>query len=332
MPINTHAVAHLPARRPDNGRMHIGPGEAFSLLSAAAWAVGVILYRKLVDGLPALTLNFIKNALVLLMLLPLPWLLHGSQLPTLGTRDLLTTLGSGFLGIAAADTIYFVALARLGAGRMGVIGNAYSPLVIALSVLFLGERLGLWQILGFLLVMAGVAVVAYRPSPAPMVVGEPVPPPEPAPAPTSPRLQSHAAAVALGVTAISLMAVAIVMIKPVLETQPLGWVTLLRLVGALAGLVVIAALRGQWRLLSPRGRRIDWKLMATAAFVGQCLSMVLWLAGYKYAPASIAAILNETSSVFIVLLAWWWLREPLGRAGAIGVSLTLSGVALMLMV
>ena len=43
--------------------------------------------------------------------------------------------------------------------------------------------------------------------------------------------------------------------------------------------------------------------MATAAFVGQCLSMVLWLAGYKYAPASIAAILNETSSVFIVLLA-----------------------------
>lgn len=312
--------------------MHIGPGEAYSLLSAAAWAVGVILYRKLVDGLPALTLNFCKNALVLLMLLPLPWLLHGSALPAFGARDLAITLSSGFLGIAAADTLYFVALARLGAGRMGVIGNAYSPLVIVLSVTFLGERLGLWQILGFILVMAGVAVVAHRPAPAAVVVGEPVPPPEPAPLPGGPTTRSHGAAVALGVVAIALMAVAIVMIKPVLETQPLGWVTLLRLVGALLGLILIALLRGQWRLLSPRGRRINWKLLAAAAFVGQCLSMVLWLAGYKYAPASIAAILNETSSVFIVLLAWWWLREPLGRSGAIGVSLTLTGVALMLLV
>jgi len=312
--------------------MHIGPGEAYSLLSAAAWAVGVILYRKLVDGLPALTLNFCKNALVLLMLLPLPWLLHGSALPAFGARDLAITLSSGFLGIAAADTLYFVALARLGAGRMGVIGNAYSPLVIVLSVAFLGERLGLWQILGFILVMAGVAVVAHRPAPAAVVVGEPVPPPEPAPLPGGPTTRSHGAAVALGVVAIALMAVAIVMIKPVLETQPLGWVTLLRLVGALLGLILIALLRGQWRLLSPRGRRINWKLLAAAAFVGQCLSMVLWLAGYKYAPASIAAILNETSSVFIVLLAWWWLREPLGRSGAIGVSLTLTGVALMLLV
>lgn len=312
--------------------MHIGPGEAYSLLSAAAWAVGVILYRKLVDGLPALTLNFCKNALVLLMLLPLPWLLHGSALPAFGARDLAITLSSGFLGIAAADTLYFVALARLGAGRMGVIGNAYSPLVIVLSVVFLGERLGLWQILGFILVMAGVAVVAHRPAPAAVVVGEPVPPPEPAPLPGGPTTRSHGAAVALGVVAIALMAVAIVMIKPVLETQPLGWVTLLRLVGALLGLILIALLRGQWRLLSPRGRRINWKLLAAAAFVGQCLSMVLWLAGYKYAPASIAAILNETSSVFIVLLAWWWLREPLGRSGAIGVSLTLTGVALMLLV
>lgn len=68
-----------------------------------------------------------------------------------------------------------------------------------------------------------------------------------------------------------------------------------------------------------------------AAFVGQCLAMVLWLAGYKYTQASIAAVLNETASVFIVLLAWLWLREPLGRRGAAGVTLTLCGVALMLL-
>ncbi len=311
--------------------MHIGLGEALSILSAMTWAVGVILYRQLVRSLPPLTLNFNKNMLVLAMMLPLPWLLHGTALPSLSVREVLLAMSSGFLGIAVADTLYFVALSRLGAGRMGVIGNAYSPLVIVLSVVLLGERLGPWQVAGFVLVMAGVAVVAKRPEPARIVVGEPVPPPDlpPALAASAPTM-SHAAAITLGIVAIALMAVAIVMIKPVLETQPLGWVTLLRLSGALLGLVVIAAVRGELRMLSARGHRVNWKLLAAAAFVGQFLSMVLWLGGYKYAPASVAAMLNETASIFIVLLAWWWLREPLGKQGLIGVVLTIFGVILML--
>lgn len=311
--------------------MHIGLGEALSILSAMTWAVGVILYRQLVRSLPPLTLNFNKNMLVLAMMLPLPWLLHGTALPSLSVREVLLAMSSGFLGIAVADTLYFVALSRLGAGRMGVIGNAYSPLVIVLSVVLLGERLGPWQVAGFVLVMAGVAVVAKRPEPARIVVGEPVPPPDlpPALAASAPTM-SHAAAITLGIVAIALMAVAIVMIKPVLETQPLGWVTLLRLSGALLGLVVIAAARGELRMLSARGHRVNWKLLAAAAFVGQFLSMVLWLGGYKYAPASVAAMLNETASIFIVLLAWWWLREPLGKQGLIGVVLTIIGVILML--
>ena len=319
--------------------MQIGLGEILSLLSAMTWAVGVILYRQLVRGMPALTLNFNKNLLVLLMLLPLPLILHGPTLPSLTTSEITLVLASGFLGIAAADTMYFIALAHLGAGRMGVIGNAYSPLVIVLSVFLLGERLGVWQIGGFVLVMTGVWVITQRPQAIPVpvaaVVGEPAPPVDPPP--LDPHLRrrakelSHALVIMLGIASITLMAIAIVMIKRVLETQPLGWITLLRLIGALVGLVLIAALRGELRLLSANGRKINWKMLAVAAFVGQFLSMIFWLGGYKYAPASIAAILNETASIFIVLLAWLCLREPLGRRGIIGVMLSISGVVLMLM-
>jgi drug/metabolite transporter (DMT)-like permease len=59
--------------------------------------------------------------------------------------------------------------------------------------------------------------------------------------------------------------------------------------------------------------------------------MILWLAGYKYTLASIAAVLNETASVFILLLAALWLKEPLTRRSVLGVTLTLGGVALMLL-
>lgn len=293
--------------------MNFGLGEFFSLASAVTWAFGVILYRRLGETLPPLALNFLKNLLVLGMILPAVPLLHGFEVPAFSATQVALAMASGFVGIALADTLYFRALNELGAGRMGIIGNLYSPLVIVLSFAFLGERLTAMQVGGFALVTAGVLTIAMA-----RAAGA---------TPVAHRVKGFV----LGVLSIALMAVAIVMVKRVLEAQPLMWVTLLRLLGAVGGLFLVALVTGNLRRLRANGARFDGRLLVLAAFVGQCLSMVLWLAGYKFTQASIAAILNETASVWIVLLAWLWLKEPLGRRGAVGVSLTLGGVALMLL-
>lgn len=287
-----------------------GLGEAFALGSAMAWAIGVILYRRLGDYLPPLPLNFIKNLLVLGMLaLALP-LVHGLQLPRISATELGLAIASGLIGLAIADTLYLKALNQLGAGRMGIIGNLYSPFVIALSFVFLGERLGPLQVAGFVLVAAGVLLVsAGRAQDA------------------TPR--ARASAVLLGVFAILLMAVAIVMIKRVLEAQPLVWISLIRMASALLGLLAIAALRGELAKLNPLKMKVDWRLLLIAAFIGQFLSTLFWLGGYKYTSAMVAAILNESASIFIVLLAWLWLKEPMDRRRAGGVGLALAGVGLM---
>ena len=323
--------------------MHFGLGELFSLLSALAWAVGVILYRRLGETLPPLALNFLKNSLVLGLLLPAVPLLHGWAWPAFSASELALAAASGFIGIALADTLYFRALNELGASRMGVIGNLYSPLVILWSFAFLGERLTPLQIVGFFLVSGGVWLVARPSRPAAVASTEPDLLVTAAGASSagghslgveqvaaSPLTRSSLRGALFGIASIVLMSVAIVMVKRVLESQPLLWVTLVRLLGALLGLLAVATLTGQLRRLRPQGARFDWRVLLIAAFVGQFLAMILWLAGYKYTQASIAAILNETASVFILLLAWIWLREPLGRRGLVGVSLTLSGVVLML--
>jgi len=291
-----------------------GFGEACSLLSALAWAVGVMLYRQLGATLPPLQLNFLKNALVLLMLLPAIPLLHGLAVPTFTGVEMLAAVGSGLLGIGIADTLYFRALNELGAGRMGVIGNFYSPFVIVLSVAFLGESLLPMQIAGFALVSLGVWLAAW--------------PRRGTTAPAAHRLRGFL----LALLAIVLMAVSIVLVKRVLEAQPLLWVTGLRMLGALVGMALIALWRGETRHLTPPTRGMPWGKLVLAAFVGQFLAMVLWLAGYKYTLASVAAILNETASVFILLLAWIWLKEPLTRRALAGVGLTLAGVSCMLWV
>jgi len=291
----------------------VGIGEAMALGSAAAWAVGVILARQLGVHLPPLTLNLLKNGLVLCVLAPVALLLYAGAWPVMPVRDMLIVLVSGVIGIALADTLYFRALNELGAGRMGVIGNLYSPLVLLLGFVFLDERLGGMQWLGFALVAGGVLLVSI---PARGQAARP---------------QHTLRGILLGLLAIALMAVAIVMVKRTLETQPLLWVTLLRLCGAMAGLLFLASLPSMRQRMRFVPRDVAWHRLVLAALVGQGLSMVLWLGGYKFTSASVAAILNESASVFLVVLAALWLREPMGRRAFVGVLLTFSGIACMLL-
>jgi drug/metabolite transporter (DMT)-like permease len=60
--------------------------------------------------------------------------------------------------------------------------------------------------------------------------------------------------------------------------------------------------------------------------------MMLWLAGYKLIPASVASVLNESANAWIVFLAWLILGEQIGRQKLGGILLTSAGVAIMLLV
>ena len=326
----------------------MGIGEACSIASALAWSGGVIIYKRLGETLAPLQLNLLKNLIVLALIVPTLALMPGFAWPSLPLTTLVLTLISGVLGIAVADTLYFRALNTHGAARMGIIGNLYSPFVLVLSFAFLSERLTALQGVGFVLVSAGVLLVSRqradilttaqntahpcadfvrrcsndllprrRPLRGPDSAGNPI-------SPTQLRL-----GLMYGAGAVALMAVAIVMVKRVLEGQPLLWIVALRLVGGVLGLMAIFAWRGE-PLLPRAAPRVRWRALFLAAFLGQYVSMVLWLAGYKYTKASIAAILNETSSIFIVLLAWLFLHEGMSIRKLVGVACTLSGVAFML--
>lgn len=291
----------------------IGKGEAFAILSALAWAFGVILYTRLGASMPPLVLNLRKNLIVLLGLVPLLLAWHGLALPDLTAGEVAICLLSGLIGIGLADTLYFRALNAVGAAAMGIVGNFFSPFVIVLAYVFLGERLSAPQLAGFALVSAGVLAIGTARSG------------------TLDAAQLRRG-LGLGVLAVLLMAVAIVMVKRVLEHGDLLWVSAIRMLGGVAGMLVAGAMQRDARAAAavPMTRR-DWTMLVAAALVGQLLAMLLWLAGYKYTSASVASILNETSSVFIVLLAWLLLREPMTRRKLVGVCCTMGGVGLMLM-
>src|SRR5690606_6198277 len=232
-------------------------------------------------------------------------------------------LVSGVCGISVADTLFFWALKQISASQVALVECLYSPSVVALAFILLGERVAWPDLLGGGLVLVGVAPVLV-PGEKPVTAVEP---------PTRTRHIGFAAAA----SAIMLMALSIVMVKSIIETQPVLTTTLVRLVGAGVGMVFLFQFRSlQGKSLWPqlfslfRPQRL-WRVVVPAAILGNCIALYLWLAGYKYIPAHTAAILNQTSTLFIVLIAVCVLGEKLTRRTAAAVVLGFGGCVIVLM-
>ena len=65
---------------------------------------------------------------------------------------------TGVENIGISDTLFFMTLNRVGAGLQAIINTSYSPSIIFLSVVFLGEPLTIRTVVGALLVVAGVSL------------------------------------------------------------------------------------------------------------------------------------------------------------------------------
>jgi len=287
-------------------------GEFFSIACAAVWALAVVLFRRSGETLPAFELNLFKNLLGVVLMGLTVLAVESDALPVFSGREWLIVCASGIIGIAVADTWYLRALNLMGAARTGVVASLYSPFVVLLSAVYLGELLHGWQLAGFSLVLAGILLVTWR----------------------SNRLDVSQRALRLGVCygagAVLMMAIGIVMVKPVLEGEHFFATAGLRLAaGTLAMLAVVAVTRS-WRQVFARYRSPQpWGTIVFASFLASYLAMLLWLGGYRLAPASVASVLNETAAAFIVLFSWWVLKEPMTLRRVGGVCLTFAGVSVI---
>ncbi len=290
-----------------------GLGEFYSLLCAVLWAFAVIYYKKAGDHFSAYEMNLFKTIFVMFLMVPTVLITDGFSVPDLSYYQFGIIFMSGFVGIMLADLLYLRALQLIGASLTGITGSLYSPFVVGMSLLFLGEVLQFWQYIGMLLVLTGVMLVAYR---------------------KKSFSNSHPPLIGFlfAILAVFFTALGIVIIKPVTNELPFFWVILIRSIGGyvtmvLVGLILRKPLKVRHILTAKAGK---WLIIGT--FIGQYLSMMVWVAGYKYTSASIASILNETASIFILILSWLMLGEKITRKKIIGIIITIFGVILVLKV
>jgi len=291
----------------------MGLGEFYSLLCAFLWAFAVIFYKRAGDHFNAYEMNLFKSSFVLILMIPTVLISDGFLIPEFSSNQFLILFVSGFVGIMLADLFYLRALQLIGASLTGITGSLYSPFVVGLSLLYLGELLHFWQYVGMIVVLLGVIIVGYRKKS--LTIQHP------------PLLGFIYAVLAVFFTALG-----IVIIKPISTELPFFWIILIRSLGGFITMVLYGILLKKslsvLHVIKATGG--IWLILGT--FLGQYVSMMVWVAGYKYTTASIASILNETASIFILILSWLFLGEHLTKRKVTGVMITISGVFLVLLV
>jgi drug/metabolite transporter (DMT)-like permease len=288
-------------------------GEFYALGCALVWAFAVIFFRRSGESMPPLALNLFRVAFSTALFLVTLAVTGSSLLGRAPAADYLLLLGSGVVAIALSDTLFHAALNRVGAGINAVVDTLYSPFTAFGAFLFLGERLDGWQVAGMTLVIGSVVVATRMDPPA-----------------GTPR-RTLVAGVLLGVASMASLATGIVMAKPALDGADVVWATAVRQVGALAVLLPAALLapgrRERLRALKP-GR--GWRYAIPGTVLGSYVALILWIAGMKHTAVGKAAVLNQTSTIYTLVLASLLLGEKFTRRTALAACLALAGVVLVM--
>jgi drug/metabolite transporter (DMT)-like permease len=287
-------------------------GEILALTTAIVWSISVILFKKSGETASPLGLNLFKNSMALLLMIP-TMLVSGQVLfRPAPFNDYALLMLSGVLGIGIADTLFFRSLNLLGAARSAIVDCLYSPVIILLSIFWLGERLTVAQAIGALVIVSAIFAIGREKGLVQITRGQLI------------------AGILLGASSMLAMGVGIVMIKPLLERSPVLWAIEVRLVGAAVSLfIIIGFYWGRKAVVRSIMDTRGWKYMIPGSFFGTYIALMFWIGGMKYAPASIASALNQTSNIFVFVFAAIFLKENITRHKLIGIVLGVIGVFLV---
>jgi drug/metabolite transporter (DMT)-like permease len=287
-------------------------GEIMSVVSALLWASSVVLFRIVGEKVHALGMSLFKNALSVLLLSLTLIALGQPFFPAVAwTRYGLLAL-SGLLGIGVSDTLFFMALQKLGAELTAIVDCAYAPFVIGLSFAFLGERMNGVKTSGVALIVLAVFLITQK------KIGVNIP------------RRTLLSGIVLGILSMFTTAAGIVIIKPLLGQTPLLWATFIRMTsGALSVGIFIALYPDRRAILEPLRVRANFRRLVPPSFLGAYLSLIIWMGGMKYTQASIASALNQLNTIFIFILAAVFLKEKITALKLAAVGLAFTGAMLV---
>jgi drug/metabolite transporter (DMT)-like permease len=286
-------------------------GELAALSAALLWAIASFMYVNLGKQMSPLWLNVTKSSLAVGMILLTLVLRHDAS-PQLEATSFFLLFLSGAVGIGFGDSVFFEALACLGARRALLLEAIAPPLSACLAFVLLDEHLSLTAWLGIFLTVAGVAWVIVERTTGQM------------------RILHLKRGVTFGLLAALAQSSGAVLSRAALAGTTISplWSSLIRLGASV--IVLLLWLMGQpqsWQALQPlRGRFL--LVITGAAFAGTYLGIWLQQTALKFTETGIAQALTATSPLFIIPIAIFS-GERVSVRAILGALIALAGIWLL---
>ncbi len=137
-------------------------GSALVFLGVVSWALYSIGSRALMERMSALTVNWTSLMVATVLQIPLLWTDQKMMVSGVASVTVSDWLALGYLVVfatAVAQQAWLFGVKGIGPSRASVLGNLTPVAAIGLSALILRESVGLVEMIGIALILAGVWAV-----------------------------------------------------------------------------------------------------------------------------------------------------------------------------
>tara|TARA_Y100001970_G_C14198961_1_gene839930 strand:- start:444 stop:1343 length:900 start_codon:yes stop_codon:yes gene_type:complete len=275
-------------------------GEILSLGSAITWGISVSLFKIIGNSVSPYILNPLKNTIgTILFVLTTLLVSDISAVNSLSTNETLILALSGIIGITIADVLFLISLNILGTSKSAIINTIYSPMVIILAYFILDESLTFADIVGGLMILLSILYLSFNQEKS--------------------NISNLNKGLIIGILAYSLMALGIIMVKPILNRFSSSiemqlWIIIFRLIpGTLLSYITMSFMMKKKEIILQLSNKKIWPIILLGSFLGTYVGFAMWVIGMAKTSASIASILNQTSTIFIAFFGWLILKETFSR-------------------
>ncbi len=302
-------------------------GEIAALSTALLWAFTSIFFAEAGHRLGSFRVNILRLLMAVMIFSVVLYLTVGYLFPPdLNREQFLWLAGSGLIGLLLGDGLGFKALVMIGPRLTSLLYSSAPIWATIIAWVFLGEQLGMQQLLGMGLTIWGITWVVlerHQRTGSQTVVEQ-----------GHPDSGSLARGALLGIGAAACQAIGLVMAKHGMAhaggtVDPLP-ASFLRMVVSLVAILILAASRGQIRSTIAAVRNLRGMAYCGAgAVVGPFLGVWMSLVAVKYIATGVAATLNSMTPVMILPLVFIFYREKTSWRALVGAVIAVVGVAIL---
>lgn len=286
-------------------------GEALALFTAILWALTPVFVKKALEKSSMIALNLVRSifgsvALWLILLLAKGW-----RLVEVDPYNLMILTMAAVIGMGLGDLVFFKSMSLIGVSRSTAISSTYPLFTSLMSILLLGERLTVLNILGIILVVLGVSLISMATKRGDRKRGG----------------SSFRNGVVFAISSAIIWSIGITLITIcVREVDPLTAntyrISILAMVLSLPPLLKKSFRRGL-----RNGEALFWG--AVAGITGMSLGASVYLESIRLIGAARATALSSIYPMISAVVATLFLREKTNLKVWMGIGLTVFGIILL---